>query len=255
MSTSRSTPSGSTRTTDVMDSTSRGRSRAEDQADPSYPRPMPGGPLDALTGVRVLDLSDDVAGSYCAKLFADAGAEVVKIEPPSGHRLRGWSLSERIGSDGDADGALFRYLAANQRSIVADLTDASGRAEVLELAAASDVVIESFPVGHLRALGIGVTELQRANPALNLVSITPFGQEGPRRDDARGDFLLQALSGSLDLHGDEHGAPARGRRPTRRLGGGRLRSRRRARSPVPLAADRPGRARRRVEPGDAWSSP
>ena len=144
---------------------------------------MPGGPLDALTGVRVLDLSDDVAGSYCAKLFADAGAEVVKLEPPAGHRLRRWSLSGSIGSDGDADGALFRYLAANQRSIVANLTDASGRARVLELAAASDVVIESFPGGHLRALGLGLTELQRANPALNLVSITPFGQEGPRRDD------------------------------------------------------------------------
>ncbi len=168
---------------------------------------MPGGPLDALTGVRVLDLSDDVAGAYCAKLFADAGAEIVKIEPPAGHRLRSWSLSGSIGSDGDTDGALFRYLAANQRSVVADITDTRGRDRVLELAAISDVVIESFPVGHLRALGLGLTDLQRANPALNLVSITPFGQEGPRRDDARGDLLLQALSGSLDLHGDERGAP------------------------------------------------
>lgn len=160
-----------------------------------------GGPLDALQGVRVIDLSDGIAGAYCAKLLADAGAEVVKVEEPGGHPLRRWAASGAVGSDGDPDGVLFRHLAAGHRSIVADLDDPAGQARVLELAATTDLVIESFPPGRLEERGLGRDRLQRANPALTLVSITPFGQEGPLHDLPRSEFLLQARIGSLQLHG------------------------------------------------------
>jgi crotonobetainyl-CoA:carnitine CoA-transferase CaiB-like acyl-CoA transferase len=165
------------------------------------------GPLDALRDTRVLDLSDGIAGAYCAKLLSDAGADVMKVEPPTGHPLRSWSQSGTVGTDGDPDGALFRFLAAGQDSVVVDVDDASGQRHLLELAARSDVVIESFAPGHLAARGVGVTELHRVNPTLTVVSITPFGQTGPRRDDTCDEFLLQALVGSSDLHRDGTRSP------------------------------------------------
>lgn len=170
---------------------------------PSAPSPgeSGGGPLDALQGVRVLDLSDGIAGAYCTKLLADAGAEVAKVEPPAGHPLRRWSVSGAIGSDGDPDGVLFRHLAAGHRSVGADLDDPDGQALVLELAALTDVVVESFPPGHLEARGLGTDRLQQANRALTLVSITPFGHGGPPHELLRSEFLLQARVGSLHLHG------------------------------------------------------
>ena len=166
-----------------------------------------GGPLDALSTLRVLDLSDGVAGSYCTKLLADAGAEVVKLEPPTGHPLRRWSVSGSVGRDGDPDGVLFRHLAARQRSVVADITTAAGRERALDLAAACDVVVESFAPGVLESRGLGLEELHAVNRALTLVSITPFGQEGPRRSDDRNEFLLQALVGSPRLHEAPDGTP------------------------------------------------
>lgn len=169
--------------------------------------PDDGGPLDALVGLRVLDLSDGVAGAYCAKLLADAGAEVLKLEPPGGHPLRRWSASDSVGRDGDPDGVLFRHLAAGQRSALADLGTAAGRRRVLELAGATDLLIESFAPHALEARGLGAETLQAANPALTVISITPFGQAGPRSGDARSEFLLQALVGSLHLHGAPDGPP------------------------------------------------
>jgi len=181
--------------------TSTSPSRGAGQGSEDHRRRPHGGPLDALAAVRVLDLSDGIAGSYCAKLLADAGAQVVKLEPPTGHPLRKWSVSGAVGSDGETDGALFRHLSAGQRSVVADIDDPVGAARTLELAAASDIVIESFAPHYLEVRGLGRERLHDANPSLTIVSITPFGQEGPRHADARDDFLLQALIGSLHLHG------------------------------------------------------
>jgi len=166
-----------------------------------------GGPLDALAGLRAVDLSDGIAGAYCAKLLADAGAEVVKVEPPFGDALRRRSVSGAVGSDGDPDGALFRHFAAGQRSTVADLNDPAGREHVLHLVAVSDFMIESFPPRYLDERGLGLGDLHGANPALTVVSITPFGQQGPRHAERRSEFLLQALIGSLQLHGGLDGPP------------------------------------------------
>ena len=106
--------------------TSTSPSRGAGQGSEDHRRRPHGGPLDALAAVRVLDLSDGIAGAYCAKLLADAGAQVVKLEPPTGHPLRKWSVSGAVGSDGETDGALFRHLAAGQRSVVADIDDPRG---------------------------------------------------------------------------------------------------------------------------------
>jgi crotonobetainyl-CoA:carnitine CoA-transferase CaiB-like acyl-CoA transferase len=160
-----------------------------------------GGPLDALRGLRVVDISDGAAGAYCAKLLADAGADVLKLEPPGGHPLRSWSVSGSVGHDGEVDGVLFRHLAAGQRSEVVDLESSSGCERALELVAESDVVIESFPPHVLESRRLGFEQLRSANPTITMVSITPFGQEGPRHADQRSEFLLQALVGSLRLHG------------------------------------------------------
>ena len=159
------------------------------------------GPLAALSGVHVLDLSDGVAGSYCAKLLHGAGAQVTKVEPPRGHPMRRWSASGSVGFDGDADGVLFRHLAGGQRSVVVDLDSDTGRDRILDLVASVDVLVESHPSGVLAHLGLGPKRLWDTNRELTVVSITPFGQEGPRCGDARSEFLLQAAMGALDVHG------------------------------------------------------
>jgi crotonobetainyl-CoA:carnitine CoA-transferase CaiB-like acyl-CoA transferase len=152
---------------------------------------MPG-PLKSLADIQVLDLSDDIAGAYCAKLLADAGAVVVKAEPPAGHSLRAWSRSGSVGSDGDADSALFRYLAAGQHSVVIDPSAPSDQARVGMLASVSDIII---------AGRVAATDLHDVHRAATVISITPFGLEGPRAGDDANGFLLQALSGSLHDHG------------------------------------------------------
>ena len=168
---------------------------------------MTGGPLNSLAGVRVVDLSEDLAGSYCTKMLADAGAEVLKVEPSSGHPLRRWSRTGSCGRDGDPDGVLFRFLAAGQRSIVADLDDFAGRQRVLELLAASDIMVSSARPEALAARGLLFAEVHEVNHELTVVSLTPFGLAGPRSGQSTNDFLLQALSGSLHNHGSWRGEP------------------------------------------------
>ena len=149
----------------------------------------------------MLDLSDDLAGSYCSKLLADAGAEVVKVEPPSGHPLRCWSRSGSLGRDGDPDGVLFRFLAAGQRSIVADLDAAADHHRVLELLTESDIMVSSSSADQLDARRFSFSDVHEVNHELTVVSLTPFGLTGPRSGRSANDFLLQALSGSLHNHG------------------------------------------------------
>ena len=157
--------------------------------------------------MRILDLSDDLAGSYCAKLLSDAGAEVLKVEGPTGHPLRSWSRTGSLGRDGDADGVLFRFLAAGQRSVIADVDDSAGYDRVLELLAESDIVVTSSPEDLLQARRLGFADIHEVNSELSLVSLTPFGLTGPRSTESANDFLLQALSGSLYKHGSWHREP------------------------------------------------
>ena len=134
-----------------------------------------------LTGLRVVDCSTDIAGPYCTKLLADAGADVVKIEPPTGDPLRTW-----------LSGALFEFLNTSKRSVVGTRDDP----DVIDLCARADIVIESG-----RPKAFGVAELQQRNPALVVTSITPFGQDGPWANWAATEFTLQAWCGSTGSRG------------------------------------------------------
>ena len=134
-----------------------------------------------LDGMRVVDLSTEIAGPYCTKLLADAGADVVKVEPPGGDPLRGWR-----------SGALFEFLHTSRRSV----TGAPDDDHVVDLCAAADIVVESGPPGQWRSRVLDGGRLRERNPGLVAVSITPFGQDGPWANWAATEFTLQAWCGS-----------------------------------------------------------
>ena len=146
-------------------------------------------------GLRVIDLSTEIAGPYCTKLLVDAGAEVIKVEAPAGDPLRHWTASGIELAPGE-DGALFRYLNASKRSVVLDLEDAEGRDAALDLAATAALVIESFEPGQVDAWGLGPEALRVRNPSLSLVSISPWGGTGPWAHRPSTEFPLQASTGS-----------------------------------------------------------
>ena len=139
-----------------------------------------------LRDVRVIDLSSEIAGPYTTKLFADAGADVVKVEAADGDSLRAWSAS---GADlGKQDGALFQFLNASKRSVVGTPNEPA----VLELISGADLVVESFRPGEIDTL-----DLCERFPGLVLLSISPFGRGGPYSHRPATDFTVQAESGSL----------------------------------------------------------
>jgi len=153
-----------------------------------------------LEGLSVLDLTTTLAGSYCTKLWVDAGADVLKVEPPGGDPLRRRRVVGSPAPTGDHS-PLSSFLHAGKGSIVADLRTPAGCAAVLDLAASADLLVESAEPGALAALGLGPRELRTANPALTIVSITPFGQTGPWSQRPATEFTLQAASGSIGGRG------------------------------------------------------
>jgi crotonobetainyl-CoA:carnitine CoA-transferase CaiB-like acyl-CoA transferase len=160
-----------------------------------------------LRGVRVLDLTGTL-GALCGKMLADLGADVVKVEPPGGSPLR------RRGpfADGrrDPESSLSWWAhAAGCRSCVLDVDAPGGRERLLGLARAADILLESFPPGHLDRLGLGWPALQHENPRLILTSITPFGREAPYRGFQGPELVLQAMGGMMRLIGDGDRAPVR----------------------------------------------
>ncbi|WP_459797446.1 CoA transferase, partial [Mycobacterium riyadhense] len=163
-------------------------------------------PLDEL---RVVEVSDRIAGSYCGKLLVDAGAQVRKIEPPQGDPLRRYSATCSLLPDG-ASGPLFSYLNAGKASL--SLTPDSDRYRV-ELATADVVVVTA---GRSRAPGLGIdpSRLLADNPRAVIVTISDFGWSGPFADRAATEFTLQAWAGG----GGGLGGPARG--PPAGEGGG-----------------------------------
>ncbi len=161
----------------------------------------------ALAGLRVLDLSDHRA-QLCARIFADLGADVIKIEPPGGDGAR--RLGPFAGDVPHPDRSLFHWFYnLNKRSLTLDLHNPDGAAVMRRLARSADIVIESFSPGTMATLGIGWDELHRDNPALILLSIAPFGQTGPYRDFKADDTVLTALAGMLYVNGFPGHAPVR----------------------------------------------
>jgi len=144
-----------------------------------------------LGALRVVDLSTGIAGAYCTKLFADAGADVVKVEPPGGDPLRRWSAT-RGDLAGEEDGALFQFLAGGKRSVVGGPRDR----EVETLFADADLVVESFAPDEIDARAIA-----DRHPGLVWLSITPFGRSGPYAGRPASEFTVQAEAGSIGTRG------------------------------------------------------
>lgn len=159
----------------------------------------------ALEGVTVLDLSHALAGPFCSMMLGDHGAKVIKIEPPgAGDISRAWGSK---GPSGDA--GYFISLHRNKRGIVLDLKNPRGKATFLRLVERADVVLENYRVGALEKLGLGYEVARARNPAIIYCSISGFGQDGPYRDRAALDLILQAESGMISVTGSEDGATAR----------------------------------------------
>ncbi|MXY79212.1 MAG: CoA transferase [Chloroflexi bacterium] len=159
-----------------------------------------------LAPYRVLDLSDE-AGQSCGKILADLGADVIKVEPPGGDpaRRRPPFVDDEPGPD---RGLYWLACNANKRSFEADLETEAGRALFRRLAATADVVVESFAPGRMTGWGLDFPRLAAINPGLVLVSISPFGQQGPHRDYRGPDIVTWAMSGLMSICGEPSGPPA-----------------------------------------------
>jgi formyl-CoA transferase/CoA:oxalate CoA-transferase len=159
----------------------------------------------ALEGITVLDLSHALAGPFCSMMLGDHGANVIKLEPPgSGDIARAWGSR---GPSGDA--GYFVSLHRNKRGIVVDLKNPRGKELYLQLIDKADVVLENYRVGALKKLGLGYEVAKARNPGIIYCSISGFGQDGPYRDRAALDLVLQAESGMVSVTGSADGATAR----------------------------------------------
>ena len=161
----------------------------------------------ALEGIRVIDLTGP-AGQYCGRLLADYGADVIKAEPPEGDASR--RLSPFAGGvPGEDRSLVFLNYNANKRSVVLDLDSAAGQESLRSLARTADVIVDTFPPGHLAARGLGKEALRSINPRLIVCSMTPFGQTGPYSGYRGDDLHIQAMGGLMKLQGDDTRAPVR----------------------------------------------
>ncbi|HEX3931805.1 MAG TPA: CoA transferase [Nocardioides sp.] len=152
--------------------------------------------LSLLGDVRVADFSHALSGPYCTLLLADLGADVVKIEPPSGDQSRGWG-PPFVGPDS----LYFASVNRSKRSVVLDLKTEAGRAQALEIVSRSDVMLENWAPGTAERLGLGADEVRARNPGLVYCSISGFGKDA---DAGMGyDQVVQGTSGVMSLTGAE----------------------------------------------------
>jgi crotonobetainyl-CoA:carnitine CoA-transferase CaiB-like acyl-CoA transferase len=169
--------------------------------------------MGALSHLRVLDLSRVLAGPWAGQILADLGAEVIKIERPgNGDDTRAWGPPFLKDPRGENTSEAAYYLSANRnkQSVTIDFTQPEGQKLVRELAAKSDIVIENFKVGGLKAYGLDYESLQLENPRLIYCSITGFGQTGPYAKRAGYDFMIQGLGGLMSLTGLAEGEDGAG---------------------------------------------
>lgn len=156
--------------------------------------------LQALSGYRVLDLADE-SGVYGTKMMADMGADVIKIEPPGGDKTRHMPPFDG-GKAGLENSLFFAYMNTNKKSVTLDLDAAGGNTLFCKAVEKADIVYETYPVGYLDARGIGYKQLSKLFPKLIWVTVTPFGQTGPRKEWKGSDLVGWATSGVQYLTGD-----------------------------------------------------
>jgi crotonobetainyl-CoA:carnitine CoA-transferase CaiB-like acyl-CoA transferase len=156
-----------------------------------------------LEGVRVLDLTNVMAGPYCAMVLGDMGAEVVKVESFEG------DTSRRFEPQINGESYCFAVLNRNKKSIAIDLKAPRGKAIVTQLAAKSDIVMENFRPGVVRKLGLDYDSLKQVNPGLIYASMSGFGQTGPYGKKGGFDIIAQGMSGIMTMTGYPGGRPAK----------------------------------------------
>ncbi|HHB82260.1 MAG TPA: CoA transferase, partial [Devosia sp.] len=160
----------------------------------------------ALSGLKVVELARILAGPWAGQTLADLGAQVIKVESPEGDDTRKWG-PPFIDNHGETAAAYFHACNRGKRSVVADFSTQEGAELVRDLVRDADILIENFKVGGLKKYSLDYHSLRELNPALIYCSITGFGQTGPYKNRTGYDFLIQGMSGIMDLTGEPDGNP------------------------------------------------
>jgi formyl-CoA transferase len=167
-----------------------------------------------LDGIRVLDVSQVMAGPFCSMLLGDMGADVIKIEPPEGDQTRHAMAFKLKGNDSLG----FFNLNRNKRSFALDLKRPAAREVFYRLAKTADVVVENYRPGVTQKLGIDYPTLREINPRLVYASISGFGQTGPWAQRPGFDLIAQAMSGVMSITGQPGGPPTKAGVPVSDIG-------------------------------------
>ena len=176
---------------------------------PGTKRPLP------LMGVKVLDVSQVMAGPYSCMLLADMGADVIKVEPPgSGDQTRGAMGFKMKGPDSMG----FLNMNRNKRSIAINLKSEAGKAILFKLVKEADILVENYRPGVMKRLGVGYEVMSKINPALVYVSVSGFGQSGPWAMRPGFDLMAQAMSGIMSVTGNGDGKPVKAGVPVADIG-------------------------------------
>src|SRR5215203_190286 len=161
-----------------------------------------------LAKIRVLDLTNVLAGPFCAYQLGLLGADVIKVEVPGSG-----DLARQLGADAELNkqlmGASFLAQNGGKRSVTVNLKSADGKTVLRQLVKTADVLVENFRPGVMTRLGVGYDDLRAVNPALIYCAISGFGQDGPMKDAPAYDQIIQGLSGMMSITGDEQSAPLR----------------------------------------------
>ena len=169
----------------------------------------------ALNGIRVLDVTQVMAGPYCAMLLCDLGADVVKVEmPPHG------DASRRMAGARGTDSPAFNAVNRGKRGVVVDMKADRGRDVVVRLAGAADVFVENARPGVMDRMGLGYSDLRSVNPGLVYASISGYGQTGPHRNRGGFDLVAQGVAGIMSVTGELGGPPVKAGIPLTDLGAG-----------------------------------
>lgn len=164
-----------------------------------------------LAGLKVVELARILAGPWIGQTLADLGAEVIKVEAPEGDDTRRWGPPFFTRDDGrggtEEVAAYFHSANRGKRSVTCDFTKPEGLARLKALIAEADVLVENFKVGGLAKYGLDYASLSAQFPRLVYASVTGFGQTGPRASQPGYDFMIQGMSGIMDLTGDPDGEP------------------------------------------------
>ena len=168
-----------------------------------------------LSGIRVLDVCQVMAGPFCCMLLGDLGADVIKVEPPDGGDQARRAMGFKLKGD---DSLGFLNMNRNKRSITLDLKSQAGRNVFFRLARTADVIVENYRPGAMKKLGVDYEAVRAVNPGIIYASISGFGQSGPWADRPGFDLIAQAASGIISVTGDPAGPPARAGVPVTDIG-------------------------------------